>query len=169
MKVKSMIAVITGLFFMTFFVSFAFAGIEPSPFQPQINQLHSIELNVGTIDKRIGKIPDSAADLAGKTGQLQAMASKLGDLDTRLNDAFKILPPSNTPFDGQDEVNAALDGITSDSSSIFTAARQMTEGVGPSPFLEAALAVMNKATAIVISITNYSGCFAGTNNCTGPQ
>ena len=168
MKVKSMITVITGLFFMTYFVCFAFAGIEPSPFQPQINQLHSIELNVGTIDKRIGKLPDSAADPNGITGQLQAMASKLGDLDTRLADNLNMLPPlSNVPFDGQDEVLSALEGIKSDSGSIFDVATRM--GIGPSPFRDAALAVQNNAAALIRTISMYNNCPAGTTNCLGFQ
>ena len=32
------------------------AGVEPSPFQPEINKLHSIELNLAAINKRYSPI-----------------------------------------------------------------------------------------------------------------
>jgi hypothetical protein len=164
MKVTSMLTMMMGLFFLSFMLSPAFAGIEPSPWQPQINQLHSIELNVGAIDKRIGKLPDSNADPAGKAGQLQAMAGKLGELDTRLADTLNLLPPlSITPFSGQDEVRAALDGISSDSGSILDFAIRM--GVEPSPWKDAAVAVQNNANAIISRINTYSSCPAGTTDC----
>lgn len=136
-------------------VSTVSAGVEPSPFQPEINQLHSVELNVATIDKRIGKLPDSTASPEGKAGHLEAMANQLGVLDTRLTDALNMLPPiSYTPYDGQDEVLSALEGIRSDANSIGDFATRM--GVEPSPWQPAALSVKNNAQTIMNRIDGYT-------------
>jgi hypothetical protein len=131
------------------------AGIEPVPWQPEINQLHSVELNIATIDKRIGKLMDSPASPEGVTGQLEAMANKLGNLDTRLADVLNVLPTSSIPpYDGQDEVLSALEGIRSDADSILDFAIRM--GVGPSPFQPAALSVKNNAQSIINRIDGYT-------------
>jgi len=137
------------------------AGVEPSPFQPEINQLHSVELNIATIDKRIGKLLDFPASPEGVTGQLEAMANKLGDLDTRIADVLNVLPSPITPYDGRDEVFYALEGISSDIDSIFDFAIRM--GVEPSPFQPAVLSVINNAQTIMNRIDNYTCPFA--TNC----
>jgi hypothetical protein len=136
------------------------AGVEPSPFQPEINQLHSVELNIATIDKRIGKLMDSPASPEGAAGQLEAMANKLGDLDTRLADVLNVLPSSITPYDGRDEVLSALEGIRSDADSILDFAIRM--GIEPSPWQPAALSVKNNAQTIINRIDGYT-CSFGTN------
>ena len=131
------------------------AGVEPSPLQPEINKLHSVERNISTIDKRIGKLLDSPASPKGVTNQLEAMANKLGDLDTRLADVLNVLPTSSIPpYDGQDEVLSALEGIRSDSGSIVDLATRM--GVEPSPWQPAALSVKNNAQTIINTIDGYT-------------
>lgn len=130
------------------------AGIEPVPWQPEINQLHSVELNIATIDKRIGKLMDSPASPEGVAGQLEAMANKLGDLDTRLTDVLNVLPSSISPYDGRDEVLSALEGIRSDADSILDFAIRM--GIEPSPWQPAALSVKNNAQTIINRIDGYT-------------
>ena len=131
------------------------AGVEPTPFQPEINKLHSIELNVATIDKRIGKLPDSNASMEGITNHLEEMAKKLGDLDTRLTDVLMVLPMPmyDNPYEGQDDVLSSLDGIKSDASSIYDVAEPM--GVEPTPFRDAAIAVKNNAQTIINRVNVY--------------
>jgi len=125
------------------------AGVEPSPFNSEINKLHSIELNVAAIDKQIGKLPESNASPEGITKQLEEIAKKLGDLDTRLADVLNVLPMPmyDDPYDGQEEVLSSLENIKSDASRIYDVAEPM--GVEPTPFKEAALSVQNNAHAIM--------------------
>ena len=143
------------------------AGIEPSPFQPQINQLHSIELNVGALDKRMAKLAESNADVYGKADQLQAIANKLADLDARVEITLDQLPPLTAYFDGSDDVLSAMEGIKSDSDSIRNFAERM--GIDPSPFLpyaDALQAIQFNADTIKLRSISYI-CPVGAA-CTGP-
>ena len=132
------------------------AGVEPSPFDSEINQLHSIELNVAAIDNRIGKLPDSSRSPEGVTNYLEEMAKKLGDLDTRLENVLIVLPMPlyDDPYDGQDDVLSSLEGMKSDLSSIYDVAERM--GVEPTPFREAALSVQDNARHIINRIDGYT-------------
>ena len=53
------------------------AGVEPSPFEPGINKLHSIELNVAAINKHLAKVDESETSPKGTINYLNAMANKL--------------------------------------------------------------------------------------------
>lgn len=146
--------VVLGSFFLLSSAETVSAGVEPSPWQPQINQLHSIELNIAAIDKRIGKLPDSLASPEGIAVNLQEMADKLAELEKRLADTLNRLPAlSEIPFDGQDEVLSSLEGIRADSRSIIDVANRM--GVEPSPWQPAASAVINNAQNILNTIDDY--------------
>jgi hypothetical protein len=161
----ALLIVLAVSFFLLSNAQIVSAGVAPTPWQPQINKLHSIELNIAAIDKRIGKLPDSTASEEGITNHLEEMANKLGDLDTRLKDVLDVLPmPSiDVPYDGQDEVLSSFEGMRSDASSIYDVAERM--GVEPTPFKEAALAVQNNASAIISRIDMHT-CPIGTN-CPG--
>jgi hypothetical protein len=128
-------------------ISAVSAGVKPSPFQPEINQLHSIELNIANLDKRIAKLLDSTASPEGIAGQVQAMADKLVDLDTRLADVLFALPSLDTSYDGRDEVIAVLGSIKTDTGSIRAVAARM--GIIPSPWQSIALAVKTNAETLI--------------------
>ncbi len=116
----------------------ASAGVEPSPFLPEINKLHSIELNIAAINKRLAKIDESDTLPDGLANYLDAMANQMNILHARLQEVLLVLPsPSlNSPYDGQDEVVFSLDGIRGDSGGINLIVDRISArlGVGPSPF-----------------------------------
>ncbi len=116
----------------------ASAGVEPSPFQPEINKLHSIELNVAAINKRLAKFNESDPLPEGLVNYLNAMANQMDNLKTRLEEVLFVLPSPSlaNPYDGQDEVVFALDGIRGDSGGINLVIDKITSrmGIGPSPF-----------------------------------
>jgi hypothetical protein len=120
-------------------VGVCLAGVEPSPFEPEINKLHSIELNIAAINKRLAKFNEVDTLPEGATEYLNAMANQMQGLKARLEEVLLVVPlPSyDAPFIGQDEVVFALDGIRGDSSEgygiIENIVRRM--GIGPSPFL----------------------------------
>jgi len=66
------------------------AGVEPSPFEPEINKLHSIELNVAAINKRLAKVDESKTLPEGTINYLNAMANQL-HLQTRLEKVLLVL------------------------------------------------------------------------------
>jgi hypothetical protein len=115
------------------------AGIEPSPFQPEINQLHSIELNIAAINKRMAKMDESETLPNGATNYLNAMATKMQGLKARLEEVLIVLPTPSliNPYIGQDEVLFALDSIRGDSKGAYGIVEHIVSrmGIGPSPFL----------------------------------
>lgn len=114
------------------------AGVEPSPFQPELNKLHSIELNVAAINKRLANFRDSETLPDGAQNYLEAMANQMDVLNSRLTEVLNVLPsPSrDNPYDGQIEVLFALDGIKIDSNDFNGLMDKITSrmGVEPSPF-----------------------------------
>jgi hypothetical protein len=115
------------------------AGIEPSPFQPEINKLHSIELNVAAINKRLVTLHESGTLTEGTTNYLQAMANQMTGLKTRLEEVLDVLTPSlASPFIGRDEAVFALESIGGDSKEVYNNVRDIATswGIGPSPFRE---------------------------------
>lgn len=137
--VKKMLRmVLVACLFFIFCLPMAFAGVEPSPFQPEINKLHSIELNVAAINKRLAKISESDTLPDGLINFLDAMANQMDILNARLQEVLLVLPsPSLTsPYDGQDEVVFSLDAIKGDSGSLNRIIDNISVrmGVEPSPW-----------------------------------
>lgn len=120
-------------------VGVCLAGVEPSPFEPEINKLHSIELNIAAINKRLAKLNEFDTLPEGATEYLNAMANQMQGLKARLEEVLLVVPlPSfDAPFIGQDEVVFALDSIRGDSSEGYAIIENIVRrmGVGPSPFL----------------------------------
>jgi len=121
-----------------FVYGFAMAGVEPSPFQPEINQLHSIELNIAAINERMDHLNAMPNTPAGSANYLKAMANQLDILNARLADALAVLPSPSliNPYEGQDEVLFSLDAIQVYSSDYNLVVDKITSrmGVEPSPF-----------------------------------
>ena len=137
-------------------VRVCFAGVEPSPFEPEIKKLHSIELNIAAINKRLAKLNGFDTLPEGATEYLNAMANQMQGFKARLEEVLLVVPrPSyDAPFIGQDEVVFALDGIRGDSSEgyglIENIVRRM--GIGPSPFLPL---INDISRRIIVGINDY--------------
>ena len=120
-------------------VGVCFAGVEPSPFEPEIKKLHSIELNIAAINKLLAKLNEVETLPEGAIEYLNAMANQMQGLKARLEEVLLVVPlPSfDAPFIGQDDVVFALDSIRSDAKEAFDMVEDIVSrmGVGPSPFL----------------------------------
>jgi hypothetical protein len=117
-----------------------FAGVEPSPFQPEINKLHSIELQVAAINKRVAKLTEFKTLPEGATNYLSAMANQMQGLKLRLEEVLLVVPQPSLvePYIGQEEVVFALDSIRIDSKGAYDIVKEIASshwGVEPSPFL----------------------------------
>jgi hypothetical protein len=112
------------------------AGVEPSPFVSEINKLHSIELNISAIQKRIEKVETSTSLPTGIENYLSAMGNQLGVLDTRLADVLYLLPSFYQLGEDQEEVFYALYEIRTDAESIGNIFSEIVKrmGVEPTPF-----------------------------------
>jgi hypothetical protein len=110
------------------------AGIEPSPWEPEINKLHSIELNIAAIEKRLVKLDELETFPAGTVNYLNAMENKLGVLDTRLADTLYLLPPfSQLDMATQEEIFLSLDAIRTDASGMTGIFSRIAERMGVDP------------------------------------
>ncbi len=117
----------------------ASAGVEPSPFEPEINKLHSIELQIAAINKRLAKVNEFETLPGGATDYLNAMANQIQGLKTKLDEVLLVLPApsSGGSYIGQDEVVFALDSIRVDSKGNFDIVENIVSrmGIDPAPFL----------------------------------
>jgi hypothetical protein len=118
-------------------VGVCLAGIEPVPWEPEVNKLHSIELNVAAIEKRLVKLDELESPPPGTVNYLNAMENKLGVIDTRLADTLYLLPPySELDMESREEVFLALDAISADASGMTDIFSSIAErmGVEPTPW-----------------------------------
>jgi hypothetical protein len=67
------------------------AGVGPSPFEPEINKLHSIGISVAIINKRLAKVDKSETLTEETINYLNAMANRL-HLLSRLEKVLLVLP-----------------------------------------------------------------------------
>ena len=134
------------------------AGVEPTPWQPELNKLHSIELNMAAIQKRLDKLSEPDPLPEGTVNYLNAMGNQLGILDTRLADTLYLLPSfSQLDTETQEEVLFALDAISADASTMIDIFNRIAErmGIEPSPWREI-------LSSITTRISLYVGCSAAT-------
>ena len=139
MKKRILLSVLAAGIFVLGIEGVCLAGVEPSPFQPEINKLHSIELNIAAINKRLAKVEEAATLPEGTTNYLNAMANQMQGLQTRLEEVLLVLP-SPIPggaYIGQDDAVFALDSIRADSKGASDILERIVSrmGVEPSPFL----------------------------------
>ena len=78
MKKRILLSVVVAGLFTFSMTGAVFAGIEPSPWEPEINKLHSIELNIAAIQKRLVKLNEFETLPEGTVNYLNAMINKLG-------------------------------------------------------------------------------------------
>ena len=139
-------------------VGVCFAGVEPTPWEPEINKLHSIELNIAAIEKRLVKLDEFQSLPEGTVNYLNAMGNQLGVLDTRLADTLYLLPSFNQldPMT-KEELSFALDAISADASTMTGIFNRIAErmGVDPVPWREI-------LSSINTRISRYIGCSAAT-------
>ena len=137
---KVFFSVIAGALLVLGIEGACLAGIEPSPFQPEINKLHSIELQAAAINKRVAKVNGFETLPDGATNYLNAMANQMESLKTRLEEVLYVLDPPSliNPYIGQDEVVFALDSIKADSKGTLDIMRKQLSAawaLSPCPFL----------------------------------
>ena len=139
MKRSVFVVAILLAFVLVGFMGKASAGIEPSPFEPELNKLHSIELNVAAINKRLEKLDTAEALPQGVGNYLQALTNQMDGLKVRLQEVMGVLPERalSNPYIGEDDVIMSLKSIGLDSRGAFDLLENIVSrmGVGPSPFL----------------------------------
>ncbi len=162
MKKTIMVCAVCAALFFACGVSVSIAGVEPVPWMPEINKIHSIELNVAAIQKRLEHLAGAVVFPEGTINYLDATANQTGVLNSRLANVLAALPSyGSLPAEDQEEINLALGNIR----VYATGASRLLEnilsrmGVEPVPW-RASL------DAMVVQVNGYLGdCTAGTS-CT---
>ena len=146
--------VIAGMLFLG--AGVCLADVEPFSFEPEINKLLSIELDIAAINKGLAKLNEFYLSPEEATEYLNAMASQMQGLKARLEEVLLVVPlPSyDAPFIGQNEVVFALDSIRSDSSEGYGVIENIVSrmGFGSSQFLPL---FNNVSRRIIIGINDH--------------
>jgi hypothetical protein len=152
MKKRTLLSIVVAGILALGIVGGCLAGIEPSPFEPEINKLHSIELNIAVIEKRLVKVDEREALPEGTINYLEAMTNKLGVLDTRLADTLYLLPKFPDLDTGtQEEVFLSLDAIRTDASGMTYIFSRIAErmGVEPTPWIPVLDSIVGRIDAYI--------------------
>ncbi len=136
-KGVSLLVVVAGMLLPG--VGVCLADVEASSFEPEINKLISIELNIVAVNKGLAKLNEFDTLSEEAIEYLNAMANQMQGLKARLEELLLVIPlPSyDAPFIGQNEVVFALDSIRGDSLEGYRIIENIVSrmGDGPSPFL----------------------------------
>jgi hypothetical protein len=113
-----------------------FAGVGPSPFQPQINKLNSIQLNMAFIQKSLGNVAVSKSVPFGTRGVLLGIKYNLTSLDKQLADVLAELPPYSELGEWRTGVYYALEGLRINALGMTNPLDYILwrMGIEPSPF-----------------------------------
>ena len=134
-----------------------FAGIEPSPFQPQIGTLHSANLNMVLIQKSLDALMTASSLPRGTRVALAGIKAELSVLDAQVADVLSELPFYKDKDDDQMGVFFALEGIRINALSMEDPLGYILwrMGVEPSPWKQLLDSISRR-------ISNYySGCIPG--------
>jgi hypothetical protein len=137
------------------------AGIEPSPWQPEINKLHSIELNLTLIQMGLDNLLISPSLPRGIKAGMSTIKYQLSVLDTQLAEVLQELYPyDKLDVLGKRGVFFALEGIRMNALGMEDPYDiiQSRMGVEPAPWKEI-------LDSISIRINNYlKTCTPGTSD-----
>ena len=126
-----------------------FAGVEPSPFQPQINKLNSIQLSMAFIQNSLGNVVVSKSVPFGTRAVLLGIKYNLTSLDKQLTSVLAELPPYSQLGEWQNGVYYALEGLRINALSMSDPFDYILWrlGVGPSPFKDILDSMSSRITA----------------------
>jgi hypothetical protein len=110
MKIKLLSLMVAGLL-LCGLTGTVFAGVEPSPFQPEINKLNSIQLNMAFIQNSLGNVVVSKSVPFGTRAVLLGIRYNLSSLDKQLADVLAELPPYSELGEWRTGVYYALEGL----------------------------------------------------------
>jgi hypothetical protein len=135
-----------------------FAGIEPSPWQPQLGMLHSANLNMDLIQKSLDTLLTASPLPRGTKIVLAGIKAELSVLDAQLADVLATLPSYNERDLDQVGVFFALEGIRINALSMEDPLGYILwrMGIEPSPWKQLLDSISGR-------ISNYylGGCMPG--------
>lgn len=113
-----------------------YAGIEPSPFQPELKELHSIQYNLASIQRSVDSLVSSTKMPLGSNLAVSGMKYKLKTLNAQVTEVLAGLPNFYKLGDDQEQVYLALELIRISVQAMENPLDYILSrlGVEPSPF-----------------------------------
>ena len=146
---KKLVSLLVAASFLCGLTGTVYAGIEPSPFQPQINKLNSIQLSMAFVQKSLGNVVVSKSVPFGTRGVLLGIKYNLTSLDKQLTSVLAELPPYSQLGEWQNGVYYALEGLRINALSMADPFDYILWrlGIGPSPFKDILDSMSSRITA----------------------
>jgi methyl-accepting chemotaxis protein len=169
MKKKSFISIIVVSVFLLSSISvIAFAGTEPSPFKPNINQLGAVKNVLNSVKNRVEKVlskpPDysgSGASLKGTINRLEAIIEQLLSLDDKIFSIVeKVMGVEPTPFHPRSEVVPALENVRDSAQSIVDSIDVLPVAKMPDESIWAVEDVRESAQDVANNTQSYINLFS---------
>lgn len=142
----------------------AWAGVEPSPWKPEINKLNAVENGLHSINERVSRVlgnpPDQNAQspaVEGLVGRLSAMGNQLSLLDGMLisvmDEVLQTSPDGSVPED----MLPALDGIKAASQAVAGSVGKYLDSNTPAPatFINALTNVKDLSQTVADDAVRY--------------
>lgn len=187
-NIKGFVAVVSPLVFSGLLLmaipATAIAGIEPSPFKPEINQLGAAVNILNSADNRILKVMATPPDdtepgpgLEGAVNRLAAINNQLYSVEDMINSLVtEVMGTEPSPF--RVDVIPALQEVVAAGTRITTNIEQIMgvepcpfltgaviEGTEPSPFIDALVGVQCAAQSIVDTTANHIRAITAGMDC----
>jgi hypothetical protein len=145
-----------------FVISGVIAGVEPSPFQPQINQLYASENILNSIDHVVGKTMDNppiegqpSVNLDGALNKLDAANERVTSVSGFITSIYEeVMGTEPSPF--RSDIVPALEAVEQAAQNIVIAIDSYLPPAGvPFEFIEALNEVAGSAQIIVQNTQRY--------------
>lgn len=162
----------------------ATAGIEPSPFKPEINQLGAAVNILESADNRISKVMATPPDdimpgpsLEGAVNRLGAINNQLNSVEDMINSLVaEVMGTEPSPF--RVDVIPALQAVEATATQITTnietvmglepcpfSVAVVIAGIEPSPFIDALVGVQCSAQSIVDTTREHIRVITAADAC----
>lgn len=154
------LSLILGIMFLTPTFNIARAGVEPSPFQPEINQLGAIANILQSADFRVGKSiahppepcvpPEPCKGLNGAVNRLEAIDNQIGSADNMVQSMInEVMGFEPMPFH---DLIAPLEVVRDAAEGIVITIGILPAGTAAPEFLWALGQVSDSALLLIVNV-----------------
>ncbi len=166
---KRLILIHAVLVAFVFTATSALAGVEPSPFTPEINQCNAavnmLDATDHKLDITLDKAPVEGENINGALNQLETTEKRIlsvgSFIDSIFSDIAAVMGTEPSPFNDPDLITAFETVKSAAQQVVDTSQRELPAGV-PSQFIDALNFVGDSADRIVQKTEGYIEQLSGT-------
>lgn len=150
------------LIILIFAATATFAGFEPSPFTPEINQCNAAVNMLAATDQKlnitIDNAPTEGENITGALNQLETTDKRLVSVgsfvDSIWSDIAAVMGTEPSPFNDPDLI-AAFETVKLAAQQVVETAERELPDMSPSQFIDALYLVLDSANEIVTKTEGY--------------